>query len=227
MRGEAYYRTRLSGERLRSCYELAPQRVQQYLDAEISFVLGRVEAAESVLELGCGYGRVLVRLAQRTRRAVGIDTSLDSLELAHELTAGNGSCELTVMDATALGFRDRAFDMAVCIQNGICAFRVDPRKLLQEALRVTRPGGSVLFSSYADAFWPHRLAWFELQADQGLVGEIDYAATIRGEIVCKDGFRFATFGAEDFTQICADLSVQPTIVEVDDSSVFCEITILR
>jgi len=227
MRGEAYYRTRLSGERLRSCYELAPQRVQQYLDAEISFVLGRVEAAESVLELGCGYGRVLARLAQKARRVVGIDTSLESLTFARELTADCRSCEVTVMDATALGFRDRAFDMAVCIQNGICAFRVDPRKLLQEALRVTRPGGSVLFSSYADAFWPHRLAWFELQADQGLVGEIDYAATIRGEIVCKDGFRFATFGAEDFTQICADLSVQPTIVEVDDSSVFCEITILR
>ncbi len=186
MRGEAYYRTRLSGERLRSCYELAPQRVQQYLDAEISHVLGRVQA--------------------------GADCS---------------SCEVAVMDAKALGFRDRAFDMAVCIQNGICAFRVDPRKLLQEALRVTRRGGSVLFSSYTDEFWPHRLAWFELQADQGLVGEIDCAATTRGEIVCKDGFRFGSFGVDEFAQLCDELSVQATIVEVDDSSVFCEISIPR
>jgi len=224
LRGEAYYRIRLSGERLRRCYELAPQRVLQYLDAEISYVLGRVEAEASVLELGCGYGRVLARLAQRARRTVGIDTSLESLTLACEVTAGYTGCELAVMDATDLGLRDRTFDVVVCIQNGICAFRVDLRKLLEEALRVAGPGGSVLLSSYTDAFWPHRLAWFELQAKEGLVGEIDYTATTRGEIVCKDGFRFGTFVADEFVQLCAELGVRPTIVEVDNSSVFCEVT---
>ena len=52
------------------------------------------------------------------------------------------------MDAAALGFRDRVFDVVVCIQNGISAFKVDRRALIAEAIRVTRPGGSVLFSSY-------------------------------------------------------------------------------
>jgi 2-polyprenyl-6-hydroxyphenyl methylase/3-demethylubiquinone-9 3-methyltransferase len=219
----AYYVTRLSGDRLRRCYERAPWRVKQYLDAEIVYVLGRVQAASSVLELGCGYGRVLARLAQTTRWVVGIDTSLESLVLARELTAGYGRCELAVMDATALGFRDRSFDAVVCIQNGICAFRVNPRKLLQEALRVTRPGGRLLFSSYSETFWPHRLLWFEQQAEEGLLGEIDYSATSRGEIVCKDGFRSRTLGAKEFTQLCGQLGAQPMIVEVDESSVFCEI----
>jgi SAM-dependent methyltransferase len=229
MPGPAYYRTQLSGERLQRCYELAPERVRQYLDAEIMHVLRRVQAAEpaSVLELGCGYGRALVRLAQTAEWAVGIDTSIESLLVARELTAGYSECAVTVMDASALGFRDREFDVVVCIQNGICAFRVDPRTLFKEALRVTRPGGMLLFSSYSDAFWSKRLDWFELQAAEGLVAEIDYSATTRGEIVCRDGFRFATFGPDKFAQLCAALRVEHTIVEVDDSSVFCEVTVPR
>ena len=220
-----YYVRRLSGERLRACYERAPQRIRQYLDAEVDHVLDRVRAAASVLELGCGYGRVLGRLVQEGRWVVGIDTSLESLALARRSVARRGRCALSTMNATALGFGDGVFDAVVCIQNGICAFHVDPVRLVQEALRVTRPGGRLLVSSYADAFWPHRLLWFERQAEDGLVGEIDYSATSRGEIVCKDGFQSSTFGPGQFTQLCRQLGVQPVIVEVDGSSVFCEISV--
>ena len=58
-----YYSAKLSGERLQQCYELASARVKQYLEAEIDFVLSRLRPNDSVLELGCGYGRVAFRLA--------------------------------------------------------------------------------------------------------------------------------------------------------------------
>lgn len=64
-----------------------------------------------------------------------------------------------------------------------------------------------------------------MHVHEGLVGEIDHSATIPGEIVCKDGFRFGTFGANDFARLCAELGVQPTIAEVDESSVFCEVAV--
>jgi 2-polyprenyl-6-hydroxyphenyl methylase/3-demethylubiquinone-9 3-methyltransferase len=220
-RGAAYYRARLAGDRLRRCYALAPPRVRQYLEAEIAHVLERVRGAGLVLELGCGYGRVLARLAGAVRRVAGIDTSLESLAAARELTR-QGNCHLAQMDATALGLRDAVFDAVVCVQNGISAFRVDPAALVREAVRVTRPGGRLLFSSYADAFWPERLDWFERQAAEGLVGEIDRSATTRGEIVCRDGFRFGTLGRGDFEELCDRVGVPHQIVEVDGSSLFCE-----
>jgi 2-polyprenyl-6-hydroxyphenyl methylase/3-demethylubiquinone-9 3-methyltransferase len=224
MAAQSYYRRGLSGPRLRRGYELAPPRVQQYLEAEIAHLQGRVQGAAAVLELGCGYGRVLARLAEVAPWVVGIDTSIESLRLARDSTQAHGACDLLAMDATALGFRDRSFDAVVCIQNGIGAFRVEPRRLLGEALRVTRPGGRVLFSTYAAAFWPHRLRWFELQAAAGLVGEIDAEATHPGEIVCRDGFRSGTFTAGDFERLCGELGVEPAIAAVDGSSLFCEIT---
>ena len=219
-----YYATRPSGERLRRCYELAPSRVRQYLDAEMGHAVARVAAAASVLELGCGYGRVLAELVAPSRRVVGIDTSLDSLLLARGLRVPSAGLELGVMEATAVAFPDRTFDAVVCIQNGICAFRCDPHELIREALRVTRPGGKVLFSSYSMAFWPDRLRWFELQAAEGLVGELDYSAMRPGEIVCKDGFRSGTLSANAFVEMCRQLDVEPAIAQVDDSSVFCEVT---
>lgn len=219
-----YYAEKLSGHRLERCYELAPPRVRQYLEAEIRHVLGRLAPTDAVLELGCGYGRAAFRLAEVARRVVGIDTAEESLKLARAPGGTDSRCEFLKMDALKLSFAAGAFDAVICVQNGICAFRVDPEKLLREALRVTRAGGRALFSSYAAAFWPHRLEWFERQAAEGLVGEIDYARTVPGEIVCKDGFRSGTFGAEAFAALCGRLHAPFELAEVDGSSLFCEIT---
>jgi 2-polyprenyl-6-hydroxyphenyl methylase/3-demethylubiquinone-9 3-methyltransferase len=220
-----YYTQKLSAGRLRLCYELAPSRVKRYLEAEIEFVLDRTKSSDLVLELGCGYGRVLQRLMAKAKTVIGIDTSRDSLQLARALIGHIPSCHLLEMNAAALGFRDRQFDMTICIQNGISALQVNPRQLSGEAIRVTRAGGTVVFSSYAERFWNDRLEWFRIQSAHGLVGEIDDEATGHGVIVCKDGFRASTFGPEDFIAVAANFGITPKITEVDDSSIFCEIVV--
>lgn len=215
-----YYSRRLGGERLRQCYALASPRVRQYLDAEIEFVRSRLEATDDVLELGCGYGRVTLELAGSAGRVVGIDTSVESLELARALAGEEGACDFLEMDASALAFDDSRFDAVVCVQNGVCAFGVDPVTLVSEALRVARTGGRVLFSTYASGFWANRLEWFEAQARAGLVGEIDIEATGDGTIVCRDGLTLRALTEEDWEAIGSGVGSAPEIVEVDGSSVF-------
>ncbi|MGV8039235.1 MAG: class I SAM-dependent methyltransferase [Thermoanaerobaculaceae bacterium] len=218
-----YYAQKLAAQRLERCYEVAPPRVRQYLEAEIEHLQDRLRPTDTVLELGCGYGRIAFRLAERARRVVGIDVALASVALAAERAGPASACRFLPMDAVALGFRDGSFDAVVCAQNGICAFRVDQRALLAEALRVTRPGGRVLVSTYADSFWPHRLAWFEAQAAEGLVGPIDRERTRDGVIACTDGFRSSRLSANELRALAADLAVTAEITEVDGSSTFAEI----
>jgi SAM-dependent methyltransferase len=220
-----YYAERLSAGRLRACYDVAPPRTQQYLEAEIAHVLRHASASMSALEMGCGYGRVLRRLAPYVRTVVGIDNALASLALARSGVAGAGEARLAAMDAGRTGFRDGTFDLTICIQNGISAFKVDPQALVREAVRITRSGGLVLFSSYSACFWGARLEWFEAQAAHGLIGEIDREATRDGVIVCKDGFRAFTVDGEGFRRLAEPLSLVPHIVEVDGSSLFCEIRV--
>jgi SAM-dependent methyltransferase len=220
-----YYEEKLSGVRLRRCYEIASPRVKQYLEAEIQFVLQHLKSTDSVLELGCGYGRVTSRLAEAAGRVVGIDTSIESLKLARQLSAPDPTCEFLEMNALELTFDDSEFDKVVCVQNGICAFGVDRELLLRQALRVTRSGGRIYFSSYSEGFWDERLRWFEAQAAAGLLGEIDYTKTGNGEIVCKDGFRTGMMSPEEFLLFGAELGLDTEVTEVDGSSVFCEIAV--
>ncbi len=220
---ESYYRERLSGERLKQCYDIAPPRIQQYLQAELAYVLERLSPEHIVLELGCGYGRILAHVARKVRHVVGIDISPDNLELGQKMLAQVSNCSLLNMDAVHLAFGERVFDRVICIQNGISAFHVDQSELIREGLRVSRPGGFVLFSTYSSKFWEPRLEWFEIQSQAGLVGPIDYEKTGNGRIACTDGFTATTVEPDQFRSLAADLDVDTRITEVDDSSVFYEV----
>ncbi len=220
-----YYSEKLAAEQLKRCYEIAPPRVRQYAEAETEFVLSKIKTSDKMLELGCGYGRVLKQFFGKAAAVVGIDSAFHSLQLAQKTLGDDPTLHLFLMNASELGFADRQFDLVVCIQNGISAFHVDQVTLIQEAMRVTRPGGRVLFSSYSEKLWDDRLAWFKIQAEHKLLGEIDLEATGNGVIVCKDGFHATTVSADDFRRLTSALHITPHIVEIDQSSIFCEIMV--
>jgi 2-polyprenyl-6-hydroxyphenyl methylase/3-demethylubiquinone-9 3-methyltransferase len=220
---KSYYWEKLSANRLKNCYEIASPRIQQYLDAEVSYVLKKIQSDDCVLELGCGYGRILPSITQKANLVIGIDTSLQSLLLARETTRNIRNCYLMQMNAIQLAFPDQIFNVVICIQNGISAFHVNMMDLIRESIRVTKPGGTVLFSSYSDKFWNHRRHWFQLQSDAGLIGEIDNDKTKDGVIVCKDGFTTSTVRPEQFISLTSEFNVKTKIIEVDQSSLFCEI----
>ena len=94
-----------------------------------------------MLEVGCGTGLILQRLARKARRAVGVDLSPGMLEVARKR-----GLDVHVADACDLPFDDETFDLA-------CSFKVlahvpDTSKALAEMARVTRPGGSVVAEFY-------------------------------------------------------------------------------
>jgi SAM-dependent methyltransferase len=220
-----YYDNKLSADRLRLAYQIAPPRVKQYLQAEISYVTDRIHSTDNVLELGCGYGRVLEYLAQKAHKVTGIDTSFKSLLDAAEYLQMTGNIELVQMNAAALGFADNCFDQVICIQNGISAFHINPDLLVAESTRVLKTGGVLFLSSYSEKFWEARLEWFRIQSEYRLIGKIDWDKTGDGEIVCADGFRATTFTSERFEQLAGRCGRPYTIIEVDGSSIFCEITV--
>ncbi len=217
----SYYSEKLSGNRLKQCYAIAPARIVQYLDAEIDYILSIIQPTDSVLELGCGYGRITKKIAEIANNVTGIDTANDSLQLAKANEGLESKITYLKMDATQMEFRDMTFDVVFCVQNGICAFGVDKSILIQEALRVTQPGGKVIFSSYSNNIWADRLRWFELQSAHGLLGEIDYQRTGQGTIACKDGFYASSLTTGEFQALCTEQGITPELTEIDNSSIMC------
>ena len=94
-----------------------------------------------LLEVGCGTGLVLARLAPHAAEAVGVDLSPGMLARAR----GRG---LTVLEgsATALPFADASFDV-------VCSFKVlahvpQIEAALAEVARVLRPSGTAILEFY-------------------------------------------------------------------------------
>jgi len=225
MKNKSYYSEKLSAGKLKKCYQIAPLGIKKYLDAEIKHVLNKIKYSDTVLELGCGYGRVLQKTCEKAKEVIGIDISRPSIELAKKLLKKNLNCQLFQMNAINLKFPNYYFDMVICVQNGISAFKVNKKELIKEAVRVTRRGGLVLFSSYSEKIWEERLKWFLLQSRAGLIGEIDINATGNGIIITKDGFRATTIGPVEFSSLTSELNLDINIEEVDNSSIFYEIIV--
>ena len=223
---EQYYRKKkLSARRLETAYQLASDRIRQYLQAEAEFVATFIRAGDRILELGCGYGRLMKDWARKAMRVTGVDTALESLQMAKVHIRDRSNFDVAAMSADLLGFHADAFDLTACIQNGIAVFQVPPERLVKEALRVTRPGGTVLFSSYSPKIWEKRLEWFRRQADHGLLGPLDEKATRHGTIVCMDGFKATTYDAAKFAALMERCHISAQIAEVDNSSIFCIIKV--
>jgi len=161
------------------------------------------------------------KVVVNVRFAVGCDTSRSSLRFAGSYLRPRRNFGLVSADASCLPFRPGVFDAVFCVQNGISAFGADRQELVSEAIRVTKEGGHILFSSYSHRIWKERLAWFRSQSEAGLIGEIDEAETGHGTIVCRDGFRASTVSKEEFERLFSRAGTSPRIKEIDRSSVFC------
>jgi 2-polyprenyl-6-hydroxyphenyl methylase/3-demethylubiquinone-9 3-methyltransferase len=220
-----YYTEKLSGERLKKVYDLAPQQIREYLDSEIGFVLNRIAPGDKILDLGSGYGRVIPELLKKAGMVFGIDISPENITFGKRYLHGFQNCVLMEMDAASLTFPDHFFDDVLCLQNGISAFKTDPESLIRESIRVSKPGGNVFYSTYSHQIWEHRLNWFNKQADAGLLGAIDNNKTTNGIIVCNDGFTATTFTENQFMELTQKLNLNAEIVEVDDSCLFCVIRV--
>jgi ubiquinone/menaquinone biosynthesis C-methylase UbiE len=118
-----------------------PGGYHDLLDELESDFVRRYGAGRDVLEVGCGTGLVLQRIAAFARTARGVDLSPGML--AHARRRGLDVCEGS---ATELPFPDDAFDVT-------CSFKVlahvpDVARALAEMARVTRPGGHLLAEFY-------------------------------------------------------------------------------
>lgn len=105
---------------------------------------------EVALDVGCGVGHALGRVAPRVRLAVGADATPGMLEGARTLLARGGitNALLVVTVAEELPFIDGSFDVVV---SRLAAHHfVDAGAAFREVHRVLRPGGRfVLSDNYA------------------------------------------------------------------------------
>lgn len=150
-------------------------------DLEVELV-ARYGAGKDVLEVGCGTGLILERVARFSRTARGIDLSAGMLARARAR-----GLAVAQASATALPIESASIDVAYSFK--VLAHIQDIRVVLREMARVVRPGGWVLAEFY-NARSLRRLVKAvkrptpvsERSHDEHVFTRYDDAAAIRGHL---------------------------------------------
>jgi ubiquinone/menaquinone biosynthesis C-methylase UbiE len=118
-----------------------------------------IEGTFSVLDVGCGGGRTIDRLASRTRGKVcGVDFSEVSVATAREMNEqaiAAGRVDIQQASVSQLPFPDATFDIAVAAETHY--YWPDLPRDVQEVMRVLKPGGR--FVIIAETYRGRRNDW--------------------------------------------------------------------
>lgn len=111
------------------------------IDDQAAELVRRVGEGQHVLEVGCGTGLILERIARFAGRAEGVDISPRMLGKALER-----GLSAQLADVSSLPFEDESFDV-------VCSFKVlahvrDWEVALKEMMRVLRPNGHLIVDVY-------------------------------------------------------------------------------
>jgi ubiquinone/menaquinone biosynthesis C-methylase UbiE/DNA-binding transcriptional ArsR family regulator len=122
------------------------------IEERMGELIGRRDI-DLLVDLGTGTGRMLEIFGTRATRAVGFDISPDMLTIARakldELAAEN--CQVRQGDCANVPLEDNVADIVILHQ--VLHFLDDPQRAVNEAARITRPGGCVLIAD----FGPHEM----------------------------------------------------------------------
>ena len=133
------------------------RRWSYYVDSTTRETLARLKVGPGhrVLDVGCGTGELLSRLAARypDARLSGLDPVPEMLEVAKgKLSAG---VDLRVGWANELPWPDAAFDVVVSCN--MFHYITHPVAAIREMERVLRPGGQIVITDWCDDYLACRI----------------------------------------------------------------------
>ena len=107
---------------------------------------------KTLVEVGCGVGTDLVRFARGGARVTGVDLSETAVGLAKANLAPTdrpGRCS----SPTAALCRSPRRASTCSTAHGVLQYAAEPRRIIDEALRVLVPGGQAIFMVYNRVSW--------------------------------------------------------------------------
>lgn len=124
-----------------------------------------VRRGDTVLDLGCGFGRHAFEAARRGANVIALDAGRDEVEgvaatfaamlEAGELTEGSVHADVVQGDAWHLPFGDGVFDRVICSE--VLEHLGDDVAAMRELVRVLRPGGTMAIT--VPRFGPELINW--------------------------------------------------------------------
>ncbi len=105
----------------------------------------KIKSEDIILDVGCGGGMNINRMAENAKKVYGIDYSIESVKLSREVNErfiNEGKVEIQEGNVKNLPFEDDTFDIVTAFET--VYFWPDIEKCFGEVKRVLKPGGIFL-----------------------------------------------------------------------------------
>lgn len=110
-------------------------------------ILENVEDSDVAVDLGCGTGELIIALAAKSTRIIGVDSSPNMLKQARMKTASiDDRVDLRLGEMEHLPIRDGEADLAVASM--VLHHLVAPAAGIREIYRILKPGGKLLIADF-------------------------------------------------------------------------------
>ena len=180
---------------------------------EKKFLLENFPKNSVVLDVGCGFGRVVKTLAPISKKIIGIDNDEEAITKSKEELRGNENVEIKFGDAENLDFDDQSFDVVTCLGATPSNFGKTREKIFLEIKRVLKKKGLFLTSVYNDDALKERLSYYEKYYPGQYKVNRD-----TGYVVVCDKFVSEQFSKEQITNILEENGFE--VLEVIKEGVF-------
>lgn len=131
------------------------------LNTEIDFLRNHITPNTTVLDIGCGAGRVISAIVDVTPYVTGIDTDAHAIEQTGATFANMPDVNITKGSAFAIPFEDYTFDFVLLMMTFV-NFAEKKQQALQEMKRVLASKGSMIMSVYSDKAFEERKKLYEI-----------------------------------------------------------------
>ena len=136
-----------------------------------------------VLDIGCGGGMNINRMAQTAKKVYGVDYSIESVNLSKEVNEEyikEGKVEIYEGNVLKLPFEDNSFDVVTAFET--VYFWPDIMKSFGEVKRVLKPGGMFLIGCEANGANNLAMKFFDKMVDMTFYEDHD----LRGFLETND-----------------------------------------
>jgi len=127
-----------------------PESIREFIESEIAYLSENVKATQVILEVGCGYGRLLEIIGGNANLAVGLDFSWSLLKRAKSDLANIQSVLLALALAQQIPFKDGSFNCALCVNATFGNMPGLELAVLAEMKRTLKPGGKIILSVFSE-----------------------------------------------------------------------------
>jgi len=184
-----------------------PKLIQEFLDGETNFIKKQIVSNKKILEIGCGYGRLLGILSEKAKEVVGIDFSKRMVDLAKEKLSSKSNVFVKLMEADKLGFKDESFDYVVCLDNTFGNMPDIELDVLKEMARACKKGGCMIVSVFSENAEDVQ---FENYARIGLKNIKDDGNAIHTE----EGFYSRRFSKDELVKLFEKIGLECKVIKI-------------